>query len=691
MSIDLEEILSKTNRGLDVFRYYLGSRFERPNKAFKSPFYDDSKASCSIYNDRKSNRYKYKDFGESNKAVDCFGFVSRLQNKDASDSLDFVSVLKQIDQDLNLLLGENQNTNNASVLKRQTIVSKQFPIEKETNWKSSIEYQDFTSTELNYWKQYGINLLLLRKYSVKSVKSFHGFSNSDKNYTINSESKQPIFAYCFANYVKLYRPFSRLRFLFIGHKTNTYIFGYKLLPLRGNLLFITGGEKDVLSLSARGLHAICFNSETATIPSSTLGNLYRRFNHIVLIYDCDKTGRTSMESLIETHKGQRIIRLILPLSGKKNDKDISDFFKQGRKKEELMQLFQEELSVSYSNTMNILKTCEVNLKNPPIVQSPVLSINESSVGSPGNIVGITGTEGSGKSNFIAGVISGCLNPDSNIDTLGMTIQGNISSKAVIIYDTEQSEHQLYKNIDSVRRRAFLNDLPTWFKAFSLVSLNRKERLKTIIESIDNFYYEFKGIHLIVIDGIADLIGSVNDEEQSVDLINKLFQLAGYYNTLIVCVLHLNPGGLKLRGHLGSELQRKASGVLSVERRKDQANSTVKALKLREANPMDIPIIQFSWDDSKRQHAFVGYLDNNSNQKNKISHLRDFAQEIFTEKPIISSIELGEYLMDFYEIKDRMARNYIKIMRDNLIIKRESGAQNAYILINDVENLQKNQI
>lgn len=35
---------------------------------------------------------------------------------------------------------------------------------------------------------------------------------------------------------------------------------------KGDTLFITGGEKDVMSLAAHGFHAICFNSETVTVP-----------------------------------------------------------------------------------------------------------------------------------------------------------------------------------------------------------------------------------------------------------------------------------------------------------------------------------------------------------------------------------------------------------------------------------------
>jgi hypothetical protein len=65
------------------------------------------------------------------------------------------------------------------------------------------------------------------------------------------------------------------------------------------------------------------------------------------------------------------------------------------------------------------------------------------------------------------------------------------------------------------------------------------------------YYEYGGIHLVVIDGIADLIDEVNDEEKSVALIDELFCLAGIYKTCIICALHLSLSSYKLRGHLNS--------------------------------------------------------------------------------------------------------------------------------------------
>ena len=52
---------------------------------------------------------------------------------------------------------------------------------------------------------------------------------------------------------------------------------------------------------------------------------------------------------------------------------------------------------------------------------------------------------------------------------------------------------------------------------------------------------------MVIDGIADLIRSANDDTESIAIVDELYRLAGIYNTCIICVLHFVPNGIKLRG------------------------------------------------------------------------------------------------------------------------------------------------
>ena len=49
-------------------------------------------------------------------------------------------------------------------------------------------------------------------------------------------------------------------------------------------------------------------------------------------------------------------------------------------------------------------------------------------------------------------------------------------------------------------------------------------MKLILESMDKYFYQFGGIHSVIIDGIGDLLPGVNEEEGSVALIEGGFAL-----------------------------------------------------------------------------------------------------------------------------------------------------------------------
>jgi len=84
-------------------------------------------------------------------------------------------------------------------------------------------------------------------------------------------------------------------------------------------------------------------------------------------------------------------------------------------------------------------------------------------------------------------------------------------------------------------------------------------------------------------------------------------LAQEFNCAIFCVLHENPGTDigKTRGHLGSELNRKAFANLRIDKDAETSVSTIYGLDMRKR---DIPKEQgfcFGWDDSAGMHAFQG--------------------------------------------------------------------------------------
>jgi energy-coupling factor transporter ATP-binding protein EcfA2 len=684
-SINKESILLVTNKGLDVFKYFMGNRFSKVGKSFKSPFYNDNKASCYIYLDKKSNLYKFKDFGDAEYSGDCFFFVGKIFGYSCEDRTDFLKILEIIDTELSLglseqslkiqnLLGKHQGTIN--VASKVKSIHDGFETAKN---KLPIQYKEFSLKELEFWNKYGIKVEVLQKYNVHSIESYNGISKEGREFLLTSSPEQPIFGYQGRRFTKLYRPFSKLRFLYTGEITENYVFGFEQLPVRGDILFITGGEKDVLSLAAHGLNAICLNSETAHIPKNLLRGLNYRFKHITLLYDVDDTGKTSMERLCKEYKNYKVKSLLLPLSGTKQEKDVSDFFKLKHSAEDLMMLFMEMLDSMYEDTLSVMRSCEIDFKNPPKAPEPLITINDVTIGTPGNLLCIAGSEGSGKTNFLGGMLSGALKPENTVvDTLGTFVQSNEGNKAILLYDTEQSEFQLYKNISYIIDRSKREKPPQWFKAFGLVGISRNERMNLILESMDRLYYEHGGIHMVVIDGIADLLNGVNDEESSVKLIEELFRMAAIYNTCILCVVHMAPSGMKLRGHLGSEVQRKAAGILLVEKEANSNCSVVKALKVRDGS-LDVPLIQFGWNKEQGRHVYLGNKSKEESESRKINELTEVAKEIFTSKVNLSYTELLAAVMEALDIKDRMARNYIKFMKDNGIIEKSNGITVEYSL------------
>ena len=196
----------------------------------------------------------------------------------------------------------------------------------------------FSALELAFWKKSGIGETTLKQYRVFSLKKFNSENAEGKPYTLTSTEQEPMFGYQGRQHMKIYRPYSNIRFLYGGDIGENYCFGLEQLPAKGDLLFITGGEKDVMSLAAHGLNTICFNSETAAIPMAVIQRLTFRFKHIILLYDTDATGLDSSAKREEELKQLGVKRLVLPLSGIKGEKDISDYFALGNSREDLVKL-----------------------------------------------------------------------------------------------------------------------------------------------------------------------------------------------------------------------------------------------------------------------------------------------------------------------------------------------------------------
>ena len=671
-----EEILSRTNKGLEVFCFYMPTDFV-PKRNFRNPLYNDKRASCNIYLDSKSDCYRMKDFGNDAYSGDCFWFAATMLGLDVRK--DFVKVLETIVRDLQLnvhIERKGRYEQRTMVMKPPKPIIQQPPKEtklmEEKKWYKQIE-QSFGAEELDYWSQYGIDVKTLQRFHVKALTRYESISNQGKPFTLVSTLEEPIFAYYMGKFVKVYRPKSKLRFLYGGEKVDDYVFGFQQLPSKGDMIFITGGEKDVLSLTAHGFNAICFNSESAQIPENIIEGLQLRFRHIIILYDSDETGIREAKRQTEALTQYKVLSLTLPLQGNKSEKDVSDYFALGNGSEDLKALLSDMFTQMYAQTMMILQSCEIDYDNPPDASKSVVAVNGVPLGTQDNLFCITGGEGTGKSNYIAAILAGTLGTE-RLDaeqTLGLEVTPNPKGLAVLHYDTEQSEAQLHKNLGKTLRRASLTSVPDFYHSLYLASLSRKDRLKLIRESMDLFHHKHGGIHLVVIDGIADLIRSANDETESIAIVDELYRLAGIYNTCIICVLHFVPNGIKLRGHIGSELQRKAAGILSIEKDENPEFSVVKALKVRDGSPLDVPMTLFGWDKALDMHVYRGEKSKEDKDKRKSNELHAVIREAFRSATRLSYQQLCEILMRELDIKDRTAKKYIAYMKEQGILIQDS--------------------
>ena len=679
-----EDILLLTDKGLAVFKYYIPFSFKL-GRNFLNPLYKDSKASCNVYFDRRNGMYKMKDFGNDDYSGDCFALVGKLNGLNCKEPKDFVQILAII-RDMHLGLSDKSEMRISSTTSVPVIAEVTHVPKRKKARPYTLAQKSFTAAELAFWGESGITQEVLKLFQVVSLKKFSSENNEGKPFSIVATDKEPVFGYTAKQYVKVYRPHSEMRFLYAGDFGENYCFGLEQLPAKGDLLFITGGEKDVMSLTVHGFHAICFNSETVTIPVGIIHRLSFRFKHIVLLYDVDKAGLDSSAKQELALKNYGVKRLLLPLEGTKVEKDISDFFRLGNSREDLIKLFLDYLDTIYSETMSALKSCEVDFNNPPPVAQMVVSVNDVPLGTQGNILCITGGEGTGKSNYVTALIAGAIgqsdnNKDKVMDTLGVSVCENSKRKAILFYDTEQSEVQTYKNITNLLRCCGRETMPEYLKVYCLTGMSRKERLQAIIQSMDKFHYQFRGIHMVVIDGIADLIKGANDETESIAVVEELYRLAGIYNTCIVTILHFIPSGLKLRGHLGSELQRKAAAILSIEKDTDPSVSVVKALKVRDGSPLDVPIMQFAWDKDVRMHVYLGEKPKEEKEKRKEDELVAVARDIFGRQDFITYVDLAEQIQAILDVKERTAKSYIKFMREKEIILKDPSNQSYYIIGN----------
>ena len=241
--------------------------------------------------------------------------------------------------------------------------------------------------------------------------------------------------------------------------------------------------------------------------------------------------------------------------------------------------------------------------NPPPDEPVVFRVAGTETCHPGSLTVIEAHIKTGKSAFVSAGLASTM-ASAGGDCLGWASDGNPHERAVLHFDTEQSRGDHHRLVKRALARAGADEAPRWLQSYCLTGLSCAEMRQAIEAAIIQAATKFDGIHSIWIDGFADLVKSPNDEEEAFAFVRWLQELAITHSCPMIGTLHLNPGDTgKSRGHLGSELNRKAEAVLRLAN--DDAKISTVASKWTRHSPIPAnKAPRFEWSDEHGRHVSV---------------------------------------------------------------------------------------
>jgi len=295
------------------------------------------------------------------------------------------------------------------------------------------------------------------------------------------------------------------------------------------------------------------------------------------------------------------------------------------------------------------------------------SEGEAILGTLGDFGLIIGKAKSRKSFYISIAVSTALSKDLILNRFKSYLPSD--KNEVIYFDTEQSKYYVQKAVKRICSQINIEE-PINLHAFHLRSLAPSERLQFIETEI----YSNDKIGFVVIDGIKDLVTSINDESEATMIASKLLKWSEERNIYILTVLHQNKSDLNARGHLGSELINKAQTVLSVTKAENDTNiSIVEPQQCRDKEP---EIFAFEIDEFGIPFEAENFELRTETNKNKfdITDLEDFKKyqlltEVFSKGESFSYGKLVEQLQIAYKSQ----------------FKKDIGTNRTKLLITDCSN------
>ena len=220
---------------------------------------------------------------------------------------------------------------------------------------------------------------------------------------------------------------------------------------------------------------------------------------------------------------------------------------------------------------------DAELKEPPVCLVFKESAELITLGTLGNILLVIGKAKSRKSFFLAIIIAAIVKDSFLFDKIHYRLA---KDKSTVLYvDTEQSNWHLQLALKRICKLSGIKK-PQHLITYGLRPFSTTERFQLIEYAIENT----PNLGAVIIDGIRDLVNSINDEGEATRIADALLKWSAK-GIHIITVLHQNKGNEHARGHLGSELINKSETVLSVTKSTENKDiSIVQAEQCRNKEP-----------------------------------------------------------------------------------------------------------
>lgn len=316
----------------------------------------------------------------------------------------------------------------------------------------------------------------------------------------------------------------------------------------------------------------------------------------------------------------------------------------------------------------LLDARRFDFANPPERPVPLFMVAGQSIATRGNIEAVQAQSKAGKTALIGAMFAAWLNPWEEGGFLGVTAH-ETAGGAIVHFDSEQSPYDHWAICATAMKRAGVTGQPAHLRSYCVTDLPMSQRLEAVRLELERAKAAAGSIFAVFIDGLADLCVDPNDSEEAFRLVAEMHRLAIQFDTAIFCVLHENEGSesSKMRGHLGSQLARKAETNLRLQKDGDGV-TVVFSERSRHCYITKEEGPRFAWNDEAGMHMPVADLVS-VKEEQKRKELTELRDRIFEEAQAggESWTWVHEQIERIEGVKREGARRKFKDMRERGII------------------------